>query len=133
MIGNILIGSFLGDSHFYGKQAIHFFTQTKTVTSSMASMVTVMVLQALHQVVMIVMIPMPLKNSPKPKPTTKMPMVMATEMPTFPHKRVHSSMVLSRMRMTAMIPMRLYLLMHRRSVMVLTTIAMETSTMRILR
>ena len=26
-------GSFLGDSHFYGKQAIHFFTQTKTVTS----------------------------------------------------------------------------------------------------
>jgi len=26
-------GSFLGDSHFYGKQGIHFFTQTKTVTS----------------------------------------------------------------------------------------------------
>jgi len=26
-------GSFLGDSHFYGKQAIQFFTQTKTVTS----------------------------------------------------------------------------------------------------
>uniref|UniRef100_D3PHJ8 Probable methylmalonate-semialdehyde/malonate-semialdehyde dehydrogenase [acylating], mitochondrial n=1 Tax=Lepeophtheirus salmonis TaxID=72036 RepID=D3PHJ8_LEPSM len=25
-------GSFLGDSHFYGKQAIGFFTQTKTVT-----------------------------------------------------------------------------------------------------
>ena len=26
-------GSFLGDSHFYGKQGVHFFTQTKTVTS----------------------------------------------------------------------------------------------------
>merc|ERR1712013_458719 len=26
-------GSFLGDSHFYDKQGIHFFTQTKTVTS----------------------------------------------------------------------------------------------------
>merc|ERR1712106_972317 len=26
-------GSFLGDSHFYGKHAMHFFTQTKTVTS----------------------------------------------------------------------------------------------------
>merc|ERR1711872_385939 len=26
-------GSFLGDSHFYGKQGIHFYTQTKTVTS----------------------------------------------------------------------------------------------------
>jgi len=26
-------GSFLGDTHFYGKQAMHFFTQTKTVTS----------------------------------------------------------------------------------------------------
>jgi len=26
-------GSFLGDSHFYGKQGLHFYTQTKTVTS----------------------------------------------------------------------------------------------------
>jgi len=26
-------GSFLGDSHFYGKQGMHFYTQTKTVTS----------------------------------------------------------------------------------------------------
>eukprot|EP00090_Calanus_glacialis_P001270 TRINITY_DN10883_c0_g1_i1.p1 TRINITY_DN10883_c0_g1~~TRINITY_DN10883_c0_g1_i1.p1 ORF type:complete len:265 (-),score=97.27 TRINITY_DN10883_c0_g1_i1:73-831(-) len=26
-------GSFLGDSHFYGKQGVQFFTQTKTVTS----------------------------------------------------------------------------------------------------
>merc|ERR1719334_1250279 len=25
--------SFLGDSHFYGKQGLHFYTQTKTVTS----------------------------------------------------------------------------------------------------
>ena len=27
-------GSFRGDTHFYGKQAINFFTQTKTVVSS---------------------------------------------------------------------------------------------------
>lgn len=26
-------GSFLGDSHFYGKQGIHFYTETKTITS----------------------------------------------------------------------------------------------------
>merc|ERR1711994_501616 len=26
-------GSFLGDAHFYGKQGITFFTETKTVTS----------------------------------------------------------------------------------------------------
>merc|ERR1711971_692449 len=26
-------GSFLGDSHFYGKQGINFYTETKTVTS----------------------------------------------------------------------------------------------------
>ena len=26
-------GSFLGDSHFYGKQGVSFFTETKTVTS----------------------------------------------------------------------------------------------------
>jgi len=26
-------GSFLGDAHFYGKQGINFFTETKTVTS----------------------------------------------------------------------------------------------------
>ena len=26
-------GSFLGDSHFYGKQGLYFYTQTKTVTS----------------------------------------------------------------------------------------------------
>merc|ERR1712080_776661 len=26
-------GSFLGDTHFYGKQGLHFYTQTKTVAS----------------------------------------------------------------------------------------------------
>ena len=26
-------GSFLGDSHFYGKQGFNFYTETKTVTS----------------------------------------------------------------------------------------------------
>merc|ERR1712212_949777 len=26
-------GSFLGDSHFYGKQGIQFYTETKTITS----------------------------------------------------------------------------------------------------
>jgi len=26
-------GSFLGDAHFYGKQGISFYTETKTVTS----------------------------------------------------------------------------------------------------
>ena len=26
-------GSFLGDAHFYGKQGINFYTQTKTITS----------------------------------------------------------------------------------------------------
>ena len=27
-------GSFRGASHFYGKQGVHFFTQTKTITSN---------------------------------------------------------------------------------------------------
>lgn len=26
-------GSFLGDCHFYGKQGVNFYTETKTITS----------------------------------------------------------------------------------------------------